>query len=52
MGGEGRGDGHPVGFWGLQVSRLPVRCVKASVVVVVGEREREQGRRKKKDMKA
>jgi hypothetical protein len=33
-------------------SRLPIECVKEGVVVVVGKREREQGRRKKKDRKA
>ncbi len=35
-----------------QAGRLPVGCVRAGVVVVVGEIEREQGRRKKKDRKA
>jgi hypothetical protein len=44
-------NGHGL-FWGLQAGKLPVGCVRASVVVVVGEREREQGRRKKKDKKA
>jgi hypothetical protein len=33
------------------VGRMLVGCVRVGVVVVVGEREREQGRRKKKDMK-
>ncbi len=52
MGGGGRGGGHLAWFWGLQAGMLPVRCVRAGVVVVVGEREGEQGRRKKKDRKA
>jgi hypothetical protein len=40
-----------LGFAGRQAG-LPVGCVRAGVVVVVGEIEREQGRRKKKDRKA
>jgi hypothetical protein len=35
-----------------QAGRLPVGSVRVGVLVVVGEREREQGRRKIKDRKA
>ncbi len=51
-GGGGKGGGHLAGLWGLQVGRLPVGCVRAGVVVVVGEREKEQGTKSSDDRRS